>query len=218
MKEGLLRRVALAGTGHLATMVPAAYRGRMTPLLDLPAVRQRVCPLSVETYHRLGEMGVLSEDVELLRGLVVAKMPKSPLHEYVAQMLMMLLLRLLPPGFQVRREGPLSIGGSEPEPDISVVRGEASDWLRSHPTTASLVVEVAVTSQELDEGKAAIYAEAGIPEYWIVEPEARRVTVLRDPSGEEYRSRTRCGEEDLLRCVALPGIEVPLHAVLPPAA
>jgi Uma2 family endonuclease len=188
----------------------------MTPLLDLPAVRQRVHPMSVETYRRLGEMGALSEDVELLRGLVVTKMPKSPLHEYVAQMLMMVLLRLLPPGFQVRCERPLSIGGSEPEPDLSVVRGEAADWLRSHPRTASLVVEVAVTSQELDEGKASIYAEAGIPEYWIVEPEARRVTVFREPVGEDYRSRVVLADSESVRCVSLPEVEIPIASVLPP--
>ena len=84
----------------------------MMPLLDLPAVRERVHLMSVETYHRLGEMGALTVDVELLRGLVVQKMPKSPLHEYVATMLMDLLLQLLPQGFKVRREGPLAIGES----------------------------------------------------------------------------------------------------------
>jgi hypothetical protein len=53
----------------------------MTALLDLPAVRQQVHLMSVDEYHRAGETGVLSEDVELLRGIVVTKMPKSPLHE-----------------------------------------------------------------------------------------------------------------------------------------
>lgn len=188
----------------------------MTPLLDLPAVRQRVHPMSIETYHRLGEMGALSEDVELLRGLVITKMAKSPLHEYVVQMLMNLLLALLPPGFELRREGPLSIGGSEPEPDLSVVQGRAADWLRSHPATATLVIEVAVTSAELDEGKAAIYAEAAIPEYWIVRPDLRAVAVYREPAADGYRSRTVLADHDTLRCAALPGVEIAIASVLPP--
>lgn len=188
----------------------------MTPLLDLPAVRRRVHPLTVETYHRLGEMGVLSEDVELLRGLVVTKMPKSPLHEFVSQMLMKLLLALLPPGFELRREAPLSIGGSEPEPDLSVVKGSPGDWLQAHPTTAALVIEVAVSSAELDEGKASIYAEAGVPEYWIVRPELRVVTVYREPAPDGYRSMSEVSEAGTLRCATLPGVVFPLATVLPP--
>jgi Uma2 family endonuclease len=188
----------------------------MMPLLELPALRQRVHPMSVETYRRLGEMGELSEDVELLRGLVITKMPKSPLHEYVAQMLMDLLLALLPPGFVLRPERPLSIGGSEPEPDLSVVQGRAADWLQSHPTTAALVIEIAITSAEVDEGKAAIYAEAGIPEYWIVRPDLRAVTVYREPAADGYRARTVLGDHDTLRGAALPGVEIPVASVLPP--
>jgi len=188
----------------------------MMPLLEVPAVRERVHPMPVETYHRLGEMGALSEDVELLRGLIVSKMPKSPLHEYVAQMLMKLLLALLPAGFEVRRESPLTIGGSEPEPDISVVRGNAADWIQAHPTTAALVIEVAVTSADIDEGKASIYAEAGVPEYWIVRPDLRTVTVYREPMTDGYRARTSFSDQDTLRCVELPGVEIAVASVLPP--
>ena len=39
------------------------------------------------------------------------------------------LLALLPPGFELRREAPLSIGGSEPEPDLAVLQGTPADWL-----------------------------------------------------------------------------------------
>ena len=188
----------------------------MTPLLDLPGFRRRVHPTSVETYHRLGEMGALSEDVELLRGIVVTKMAKSPLHEFVAQVLMELLLKLLPPGFVVRPERPLTLADSEPEPDLSVVKGRPHDWVRAHPTTAALVIEVAVTSVDIDEGKAAIYAEAAIPEYWIVQPEERRVIVCREPTPEGYRSRATLTEADTLRCASLPGVEIAVTAIFPP--
>jgi len=188
----------------------------MTPLLDLPAFRRRVHPMTVETYHRLGEMGALLEDVELLRGIVVTKMAKSPLHEFVAQVLMELLLKLLPPGFVVRPERPLTLGDSEPEPDLSVVKGRPHDWVRAHPTTAALVIEVAVTSVEIDEGKGAIYAEAAIPEYWIVQPEERRVIVCREPTPEGYRYKATLNETDTLRGASLPGVEIAISALFPP--
>ena len=189
----------------------------MTPLLELPAIRRRLHPMTVETYHRLGEMGLLREDVELLRGFIVTKMPKSPLHEFVSQMLMKLLLGQVPAGFELRREAPLSIGTSEPEPDFSVVRGVPADWLQAHPTTAALVIEVAVTSAELDEGKASIYAEAAIPEYWIVRPDRRVVIVYREPTADGYRTRDEFLDEATLRCAALPELVLAVASILPPA-
>src|SRR5437899_2077057 len=160
----------------------------MTALLDLPTVRQRVHLMSVEEYHRAGETGVLSDDVELLRGIVVTKMPKSPLHELVAQKLTNQLLAQVPREFQVRCGRPLTLRDSEPEPDISVVKGQPDDWAKAHPSTAQLVVEVAVRRGELAESKADVYAEAGIPEYWLVRPEARTVEVSRRPRPGGYLS------------------------------
>src|SRR5712675_1067218 len=105
----------------------------MTALLELPGFRERVQGLSVEGYHRLAELGMLGEDVELLRGLVITKMSKSPVHELVCQKLMKRLLAQVPEGFEVRREGPLTLRDSEPEPDISVVHGQPDDWAKAHP-------------------------------------------------------------------------------------
>ena len=187
----------------------------MTSLLELPAFRQQVHLLSVEEYHRLGELGMLSEAVELLRGIVVTKMPKSPLHELVAHKLMLCLLAKAPDGFEVRRESPLTLRGSEPEPDLSIVWGKPDDWAKAHPSTAHLVVEVAVSSAALDEGKAEIYAEAGIPEYWLVRPEERAVDVYREPTAEGYLSRTTIAGKDILSCASIPGVELALADILP---
>lgn len=187
----------------------------MTALLELPAFRQQVHAISVEVYHRLGEMSLLSEDVELLRGIVVTKMPKSPLHELVAQKLMRQLLQKVPNGYEVRREGPLTLRDSEPEPDLSVVRGTPDDWATAHPATADLVVEVAVTSAALDEGKAEIYAEAGIPEYWVVLPEDRVINVYRDPASQAYRSKITLTEQTIIQCLALPGVQFQVSEIFP---
>ena len=81
----------------------------MTALLELSEVRERVHLVSVADYHRLGQLGMISEDVELLRGIIVDKMSKSPLHEFVSQKLLKLLLRLTPEDFEVRPERPITI-------------------------------------------------------------------------------------------------------------
>ena len=189
----------------------------MTSLLELPTVRARMHRLSVAEYHRAFEAGAISENVELLRGIIVTKMPKSPRHEFVAQKLMLLLRALVPEAFQVRHGGPLTLRDSEPEPDLSVVRGQPEDWLQGHPTTAQLVIEVAVSSTSVDETKAEIYAEAGIPEYWLVRAEERTVDVYREPSPEGYRRTVTLAAADRLQCAALPVPAFPVADIFPRA-
>lgn len=187
----------------------------MTALLDLPAVRQQVHLMSVEEYHRAGETGVLSNNVELLRGIVIRKMPKSPLHEVVVQKLTDLLLAQVPKEFKVRREGPLTLRGSEPEPDISVVKGKPDDWAKAHPSTAELVIEVAISSVALDESKAELYAEARVPEYWLVRPGERAMDVYRKPTSAGYLLRRTFSEHDRVVCESLPMVELLVADVLP---
>jgi Uma2 family endonuclease len=187
----------------------------MTALLDLAAVRERVHLMSVDEYRRAGESGVLSEDVELLRGILVTKMPKTPLHELVAGKLMEILLAQVPREFTVRRESPLTLRASEPEPDISVVKGKWDDWTKAHPGTAHLVVEVAVTTRVIDESKADIYAEAGIAEYWLVRPEDRALDIYRKATNDGYLSKQTLNENDRLRCAAISGVEILIADMLP---
>ena len=132
-------------------------------LLDVPAFRDLVAKISVKGYHRLGERAM-----ELLRGTIIEKLPKSPLHHFCIERLRNILEKQICPEMIVRQEGPLTFSDSEPEPDLAVIAGPAVRYRASHPATAELVIEVAVSSREIDRIKAAIYAEAGVKEYWIV--------------------------------------------------
>lgn len=78
------------------------------------------------------------------------------------------------------------------------------------------MIEVAITSAEIDEGKAEIYAEGKILEYWIVEPEKRLVTVFRDPSPAGYASKTVHTATDILHPRPFPDLAIPVAALLPP--
>jgi hypothetical protein len=55
--------------------------------VDIPEVRQRISPLGVEEYHRLDEYNENGRRTELIRGLVIEKMAKSPLHRAVTSLL-----------------------------------------------------------------------------------------------------------------------------------
>ena len=81
----------------------------------------------------------------------------------------------------------------EPEPDISVVRGNPGDYRQRHPGAADvgLLVEVSQTTLDLDRGqKLSAYATDRIPVYWIVNLVDRQVEVYSGPSPGAYQSRT----------------------------
>jgi Uma2 family endonuclease len=186
----------------------------MGSLLDNAKVRQAVYPLSVEFYHAVGELGLLGTDVELLEGTLVKKMAKSPFHSWLVQRLFKLLTGVLAPGWCVRLEQPLTLVRSEPEPDLAVLRGMPDDFREHHPVTAELVIEVAVSSLEVDRQKAAIYASAGVKEYWIFDPEARAVEVYRNPTSEGgYLEHQVLSTSDCLESTAVPGLVIEVSAL-----
>ena len=124
------------------------------------------------------------------------------------------MLRQLPLGCLLFSEAPLTVGDSEPEPDLFIAKGTHETFRRAHPTTAALVIEVAVSSLELDRLKALIYAEAGVPEYWIVRPEDHCVEIYRQPDGQNYREQTTLTAPAILESSALPGVSVNLAELL----
>ena len=163
----------------------------MTSIFDKPSIWQAALPISVEQYHRLSQEGIISERTELLKGVIIERMTKSPLHTYTVQVLVKWLESAVGARHYVRKEEPLTLTESEPEPDIAVVAGSAKEFRHGHPTGADLVIEVAIATLDLDRDKAEVYASAGVPEYWIVLPEQHAVEVYRDPIPGSYQSRER---------------------------
>ena len=180
----------------------------MSALLDIPEVRQRISRLSVEEYHRLDEFNENGRRTELIRGIVIEKMSKSPLHAFLAKRLYDLLHRMLPQGYVIRREDPLMFSDSEPEPDIAIVRGTESEFFKAHPKTAELVIEVSVTSPRLDRENASLYAEAGVQEYWILLASERRIEVYRQPNKSLYEKCLVFGDQDTIECASIPGVSI----------
>ncbi len=165
-------------------------------------------PLSVEEYHLLGEYNERGRRTELIRGIIIEKMSKSPLHGYIASLLYDRLSAQLPKGFSLWKEEPLTFRDSEPEPDISITRGERRDYTHGRPVSAELVVEVAVSSPALDRENAGLYAEAGVKEYWIILGSERRVEVYRRPEQGRYQEVRARGSDDWLECAAIPGVRL----------
>lgn len=142
---------------------------------------------SVDQYHQMIAAGVLTRDdrVQLLEGAIVCTAPIGPPHRYAVHRCSKTLGKLLPTDWELMIQQPIWLATSEPEPDLSVVRREAALALDRHPGAAdtALIVEVADSSLPLDRNrKQAIYAAAGIPEYWIVNLAERCIEVYREPA------------------------------------
>lgn len=154
-----------------------------------PPLESGVSPyrFSVDQYHQMIAAGVLTENdrVQLLEGEIVCMTPIGPLHRYAVHICAKTLGKLLPPEWELMIQQPITLAASEPEPDLSVVRREAALGLDRHPGPAdtAILIEVADSSLPLDRNrKQAIYAAAGIPEYWIVNLAQRCIEVYRKPS------------------------------------
>ena len=137
----------------------------MTPaILDLPEVRVRLRRWSVAEYVALTEDQPAFRHFELVRGFIVEKVPKGPLHTSLTDLACENLRHMVKAGLIVRQEAALRLKDSMPEPDAAVVQGTRRDFWRCHLTTAELIIEVAVSSVALDRENASLYAEAGVAE------------------------------------------------------
>ena len=170
-------------------------------------------PLSVDKYHELIRAGILPEDnsMELLEGTLVQKMPKKPPHSLATLLLREALQKVVPEGWYVDSQEPVTLSDGEPEPDGSVVRGEPREYKERHPCPMdlALVVEVADSSLERDRTeKKRSYARAGISVYWIINLCDGLLEVYSDPTGpaappEEptYRSSLTYGPDEVVPVV-----------------
>jgi Uma2 family endonuclease len=170
----------------------------------------KIRPLMRREYDRLVDQGWFRrERIELLRGQLVEMSPQGMPHSDVACWLGHYLSRALEMRYwEVRQAMPFAAtDDSEPEPDITVTRHLRRR--RSHPTTAALLIEVADSSLLRDRTiKHEIYAEAGVPEYWIVDVKSRTVEVLTKPERGRY-ARTQTFDHTAVLCPKrVPGVSI----------
>jgi Uma2 family endonuclease len=176
--------------------------------------------LSADEYHRMIESGGLDENtrVELIEGLILDMSPKSPAHERaIAWLLEVLVLGIDRDRYQVRVGAPLSLGDSEPEPDLTVIeRGVDRPY---HPATAALAVEIAHSSQRRDlRVKPKLYAAAGVPVYWVIDLDGHRAVAHTDPVDGAYEHVQVLAESDLLSAPQIGLAAIAVADVLAAAA
>lgn len=177
--------------------------------------------LTVDQYRAMANSGILTPDdrVELLEGWLVAKMTKHRPHVVSAMRTFHAVAALAPAGWFVAKEDPVLAFDSEPEPDVSVVRGSIDNYTvrTPGPLQVALVVEVADSSLESDRSvKKRLYARSGFPVYWLINLVDRRIEIYTEPTGPveepDYLGRQDFGPDEMIPLV-IEGREVGRLAV-----
>jgi Uma2 family endonuclease len=194
-------------------------------MLVMAIYEKRTRRWSRKEYDRLIELGVFQPEdpIELIGGEIVVAEPQGAPHYSSIQKTARALGRAFGPGWNIRTQGPIGLDDeSEPEPDVAVVPGDVEDYERSHPSRASLIVEVSESSLAFDrDHKGSVYARAGIPDYWIVNLVDSVLEVYREPVpdpaapfGARYGRREVLDPEQHVSPLAAPHARIQVRAFL----
>jgi Uma2 family endonuclease len=159
---------------------------------------------NVNEFYRMAAAGVFSEDdrVELIEGEILEISPIGSRHAACVGRLTELFSRQVGNRAIVWVQNPIQLNDySEPLPDISLLKRRADFYAEHHPTPADvlLIVEVADTSLDYDRNiKLPIYAQANIPEVWMVNLSKNIVEVYTQPEGGKYQKSRRLKRGELL--------------------
>jgi len=172
-----------------------------------------------DEYHRMGEAGILkpTDRVELIRGEIVEMSPIGKRHRAFVDNLTELLIVRLAGRAIVSVQQPIALADdSEPQPDLTVLRRRPVPYkeLEAYTPDALLLIEVAETSLRYDRStKLRLYAEAGIPEYWVVDCAAEAVEVHRTPAADGYRDVTRVAGDGSVAPHAFPDVVLTVQEI-----
>jgi Uma2 family endonuclease len=173
---------------------------------------------TIEEYHRMIAAGILNDRrVELLRGEIVEMVPEGEPHAYFSSEAGEYLIRLLGDRAMIRAAKPITLpNDSEPEPDLAIVQRLGREYLTHHPYAENIFWLIEYSDSSLDkdlETKSAIYAEAEIAEYWVINLRQRHLVVFRNPQDGEYTSKTTY-TQGALAPLAFPDIKVSVSAIV----
>lgn len=147
---------------------------------------------TVEEYYKMAEHGILQADerVELINGEILNMCPINSSHSGSCDDLYEILVFELRGKATIKGQNPIRLADqTEPEPDITIAHYKEDKYRSHHPTPSEIyfVIEIADSSLERDRTvKKTIYANAGIPEYWIVNLVDFQIEIHTNPVNDDY--------------------------------
>ena len=122
--------------------------------------------------------------------------------------------------WQVDKEEPINVRSEDnttnrPEPDLIVLREIERRTGAKYPPPEDILlgIEVADSTPGTDRSiKADLYARAGIPDYWVLDVNGRRMIVHREPLNGKYASIVQYLEQESVAPLAAPRSEFRIGA------
>lgn len=192
-----------------------------TTVLESPRKVPKVRPLSVEIYDLMIKNGILTENdnVELLNGAIIEKMPKGERHAYCNDLISDFIKENFGKKVFVRNQNPIILDDfSAPEPDIVLCELPREKYRSNHPSPEDilLIIEVSDTTLYFDRHeKGLAYSRAGIKQYLIVNVENNTIEDYRRPTDDGYQSKETYEIGEKFSLVAFPETEIAVADFLP---
>jgi len=150
------------------------------------------------------------EKLELVDGELISKMGKNLPHSKASPSFQRWLVRTFG-WIRVNVEMAIDVSPAdnptnEPQPDLIVLKRDLSTFdSNPRPEDLALIIEIADSSLRFDlTVKAALYARAGISDYWVFDISDKRLFVHRDPVSGRYSSVTVYCEDEAIAPLAAP--------------
>jgi Uma2 family endonuclease len=175
--------------------------------------------ISVERYLKMAATGVLTraDRVELIDGEIFNMPPLGPPHAGITGKLIKLLVLSVGDAATVLSGPTLPLGKfSAPQPDLVLLKPRDDFYSHSYPlpTDVLLLIEIAASSLGFDQGvKRALYARAGIAEYWVVDVASQRLFRYRNPIGDRYSDVDSFADGEIVAPRAVPKCQIPVGAL-----
>ena len=175
--------------------------------------------LSADKFERMGQTGILGPEprVELIEGEMIEMAPIGSRHAAAVNLLAAHFFRAVGNAALVWTQSPLRLSDdSEPQPDLMLLRPNADHYRSAHPRPEDvlLLIEVADTSLAFDrDTKLPLYARHGVPEVWILDLDAKRLDVYREPRAGTYHRKLERREGESIAPVRLPIATLQVGAV-----
>jgi Uma2 family endonuclease len=177
--------------------------------------------ITVEEYDAMIQTGVFNENdqVELLNGAIVEKMPKGPKHSAATDRATRVFYRNFEENVVIRNQNPIWLDElSEPEPDIVLAKARDDDYENSHPTPVEiyLVLEVSDSTLDYDRNtKGEAYARAGIRQYLVLNVQEKLLEDYREPGANGFQSKQTYRAGQQFNLVAFPDVSLSVDEFLP---
>ena len=177
-------------------------------------------PFTVGEYYRMAETDILTEEdrVELIAGQIVAMSPIGSHHAACVKRLNVLMGKMVGDSMLIGVQDPITLDAySSPEPDLVLLRPRADFYAEAHPSAVDvlLAVEVSDTSADYDrEVKLPLYAQAGLPEVWLIDLQKSRIEVYARPQGDAYQQRVEVTADATFTSLTIPQLALAAADVL----